>query len=161
MRRQARGGFTLMELLVVIAMIMILAGAVTTAVANAQRRAKIARATAECREMTNAILAYENYDRERSLQNRVMQDVEAGRSTLGFILGEGGTTMSGEKVPVLYNASMKGGKIVDPWGNAYRVTIQPAAGLSNADQVDQTARDMYISLFLPNYTRLSPWERSQ
>lgn len=159
MTKMPREGFTLIELLVVIAMIALLAGAVSSGVMKAQSRAKIARATAETREITNAILAYENYDRNRTL--KTMADERATRSSLGFILGEGGNT-EGEKVPVLYNAAVAAsGEILDPWGRAYRVTIQPASGLSSADTVDKTADQMSTTLYFPNHARLSPEERSQ
>jgi prepilin-type N-terminal cleavage/methylation domain-containing protein len=161
MRRLSSQGFTLIELLVVIAMIMILAGSVTASVVKAQRRAKIARATAECREITNAILAYENYVAMRGQSLKPMSDVAADRSSLGFILGDGGTTAGGDKIPVLYNGALRDGKIIDPWGRPYRVTVQEASGLSSAEMVDQTARRMSTSLYLPNYTRLGDWERSQ
>ncbi len=161
MKRLSRQGFTLIELLVVIGMIALLAGAVGSGVMQAQMRAKIARASAECREITNAILAYENYDRNHSLQNHVMQDADAGRSTLAFILGESGSTEGGEKIPVLYNAAMVANKIVDPWGRPYKVTIQPASGMEGSEQVDTTAKDMTTTLYLPNHTRLSAWERGQ
>ena len=47
-QRQTRGGFSLVELIVVIGMLMLLAGAVTTSVAGANRRAKI-QACSPCR----------------------------------------------------------------------------------------------------------------
>jgi len=161
MRRSATEGFTLVELLVVIGMIVLLAGAVSSGVMNAQKRAKISRASAECREITNAILAYENYDKDHTLQSHVMKDADAGRSTLAFILGESGTTESGEKIPVLYNAAMVANKIVDPWGVPYKVTIQAASGMEDADQVDTAARDMTTTLYLPNHARLNAGERGQ
>ena len=159
MRRLSSQGFTLIELLVVIAMIMILAGSVTASVVKAQRRAKIARATAECREITNAILAYENYDRNHTL--KPLSDVPADKSSLGFILGDGGTTAGGDKIPVLYNGALKDNKVIDPWGRPYRVTIQEASGLSNADSVDQTGKKMTTSIYMPNTTSLGMWERGQ
>ena len=58
-------GFTLIELLVVIGMIAVLTGAASSAVMKARKRSQIARAEAETQEMTNAILAYENYDAGR------------------------------------------------------------------------------------------------
>ena len=113
--------------------------------------------------MTNAILAYENYDRNHSLQNHVMQDRDAGSDSLSFILGgsKAGKTIGGEDMPVLYNAALVKNKIVDPWGVPYKVTIQPASGMEDSDQVDTTAKDMTTTLYLPNYTRLSVWERGQ
>ena len=61
-------GFTLIELLVVIGMIAVLTGAASSSVMKARRRSQIARAETEAREMTNAILAYENWDDDRSLK---------------------------------------------------------------------------------------------
>ena len=58
-----KSGFTLMELLVVIGMIAILTGAASSSVMKARKRSQIARAEAEVREITNAILAYENLRR--------------------------------------------------------------------------------------------------
>ena len=64
-----RRGFTLIELLVVIGMIAVLTGAVGSSMSQARRRAQIARATQDAKEMTNAILAFENYAKGRSLKN--------------------------------------------------------------------------------------------
>ena len=61
-------GFTLIELLVVIAMLAILIGAIGTSVNQARRRAQIAKATQDVKEMTNAILAFENIAVGRSLE---------------------------------------------------------------------------------------------
>ena len=101
-------------------MLMLLAGAVTSSVSSAQRRAKIAQATAEAQEMTNAILAYEHFGDDYKLPN--YDNTPATESNMGFILGD--ATVNGQKVPVLYNASIKGGQILDPWGNPYYVTIK-------------------------------------
>ena len=60
-------GFTLVELLVVIGMIAVLTGAASSAVMKARTRSQIARAETEVREMTNAILAYENWDDDHTL----------------------------------------------------------------------------------------------
>ena len=100
MKGQRNLGFTLVELLVVIAMLMLLAGAVTSSVAKAQRRAKIAQATAEAQEMTNAIRAFEHFWGEQDLQSKMpkMNDTEATESAMSFILG-GDPGPDGEKLP--------------------------------------------------------------
>lgn len=54
MGRSDRNGFTMVELLVVIAMLMILAGSITSSVGSASRRAKIQQATTELQEIGRA-----------------------------------------------------------------------------------------------------------
>ena len=154
-------GFTLVELLIVIAMIAVLMGAVSSSVAKAQTRAKVSRATVDCREITNAILAYENYDKDHSLDEFLREDQDAKRDNLKFILGEGGNAANNKKIPTLYNGALQHETLADPWGRPYKVTIRRATGLSGADQIDSTAKTMEMSVFVPNYNRLSDGERSQ
>ena len=145
--------FTLVELMVVMAMILIIAGAFTSSVSSSMARAKVARAVTETREITNAILAYQNYDEDGSLEKCAMDNAPADESKLGFILGKVQT--GGVKVPVLYNAAVsRDGKIRDPWGNPYRITIKEGEkvqppGVSN----------LKLRMFYPNWHRLSEGER--
>ena len=147
-------GFTLVELLVVIAMLMLLAGAVTSSVASAQRRAKIAQATAEAQEMTNAIRAYEHFWGEQDLTSKMkaltrLNETPAEEGQLKFILGEENGP-DGEKLPVLYNASIKGGKILDPWGKPYLVTVKEGDTFKpNPDPSDNLMS--YVAF--PNFNR--------
>ena len=139
-------GFTLVELLVVIAMLMLLAGAVTSSVSSAQRRAKIAQATAEAQEMTNAILAYEHFGDDYKLPN--YDNTPATEANMSFILG--GDTVNGQKVPVLYNASIKGGEIRDPWGRPYYVTIKEGKPIRT--ETDSSGQlKSYVAV--PNFNR--------
>ncbi len=150
--RIGKQGFTLVELLVVIGMLMLLAGAVTTSVTGAQRRAKIQQATVEAQEMTKAILAFENYGKNYSLDKYVMEDAEATEQSLGFILGKENMQGQGQsgKVPVLFNAAVTGsGKILDPWGNPYRVTIKK----DNVDQENKDSLRFNSYVVFPNYNR--------
>jgi len=135
--------FTLVELIVVIAIIAILMAAIGTSVRKAQLRSRIARAETEANEMTNAIRAYENFV-DTGIPER--NDVDADESSLGFILGEG-NDRAGNPMPVLYNASLVAGKIRDPWGTPYRVRVNSASGEEANDEV---ARGMTMGVFLPN-----------
>ena len=150
-------GFTLIELLVVIGMIAILTAAASSSVMKARKRSQIARAETETREMTNAILAYENYDKDRSLERYSTGQgwADASKSNLGFILGEG-QDAEGNKLPVLFNAAMTGSDIRDPWGTTYQFMIS-----KTTDAVDSSGDDVGASLntfiYLPNQY----WHRAE
>ena len=151
-----RKAFTLVELLIVIAMIAILMGAASSVVAKSQKRARIARAEADVREMTNAILAYENWADGHSLASEAKgSEMDATDSNLAFILGE--KTVNGKKIPVLYNAAISSdGSIRDPWGTTYRFKIEKAGNIKINDSVIQS---MTTTINIPNMYRLSEEER--
>lgn len=150
-----RRGFTLIELLVVVAMIAIILGAITTSITSAQQRARIEKARSEVKAVSQAILAYENYAKGHELQP--MENRDADSSSLGFLLGSGGTSETGGDIPVLLMASLAaGGAMRDPWGTPYKVTIRQGTvhvviGAANGA--------MYTGCHLPNLYRLSEEER--
>ena len=142
-----RKAFTLVELMAVLMIISLLIAVLTTSVSRAQRRALMARADTEAREITNAILAYQNFDEDGSLQKYVMEDAEAGEGNLGFILGK--VKARNSAVPVLYNAAISGGKIRDPWGHPYRITIRQGEHINPPG-----VNNLKIRLFYPNWHRI-------
>ena len=147
-------GFTLVELLVVVGMIALLTGAVGNSVNEARKRARVAKAHAEVKEMTNAILAYENYNPGNL---PTMESADATRANLGFILGENATDADGNEIPVLFNANVShDGKIRDPWGRPYLVTIREGNATLN---FKSASSNMQTGYFLPNFYRLSVGER--
>lgn len=150
-------GFTLIELLVVIGMIAILTAAASSSVMQAKNRSMISRATTEVREMTNAILAYENYDNDRSLRRYQTSKswVKATEDALKFILGEV-NDRQGKPIPVLFNASIRNGEIRDPWGTAYEFMIAPAGDASDSD--DRVGDGLGTYMYLPNLNRLTRQE---
>ena len=141
-------GFTLVELIVVIAMLMVLIGSATSALASARKRAKIAKATVVCQEMTNAILAYENY---KSLSSVPTKEGETTRNNLKFILDGNGTDDRGNPIPVLYNADAGGTAILDPWGKAYKYRIKEKAIQISDDLVK--GGTVGTSVMYPNFNR--------
>lgn len=145
--------FTLVEMIVVVAVIAILMASIGVAVNKAQLRSRIARAETEAGEITNAIHAYGNYV-DTGIPER--SDVDADEMSLAFILG-GGTDRAGGQVPVLYNASVTGGKILDPWGKPYRVRIMKLGADTAQDQV---ARGMTTGVLVPNrYNKMAEGRR--
>ena len=147
-------GFTLIELLVVIAMLAILIGAIGTSVNQARRRAQIAKATQDAKEMTNAILAFENIAVGRSLEKYAGNWKDCTESSMAMILG-GEQTESGEPAPVLYNAQIRGGSILDPWGTPYQFMIKKVA---EGDRKD-SGLQFVTAPILPNFYRLTDDER--
>ena len=146
--------FTLIELLVVVAMIAIILGAMTTSVSAARERARIQKATSEVKILTQAILAAENWSRGGQYKLEPMSKQDADANSLGFLLG-GEQSDAGDKIPVMLMAQLKsGGKMTDPWGTPYRVTIKSG----NVKVPEQTLRLM-TGFFLPNFYRLGFGER--
>ena len=149
-------GFTLIELIVVVAMVMVIAAAMTTSLAGAQERARVQKAVAETKAITQAILAYENETKNgEDHELPPLERADCDRSTLGFLLGKE-TSQSG-KIPVLLMASLSsGGKMLDPWGNPYKVTIRKNSFRPNFKTMTGS---MQTGFFLPNFYRLREGER--
>lgn len=141
--RAKKRGFTLVEMLVVVGILAILMGTLVSSFAAAERKARISRAAADCGEITKAILAYGNYV---DTGIPTCDDAVAGEDTLSYILGAG-TDRAGGRIPVLYNATLTNGKILDPWGKPYRVTVKALAPSSSQDQV---GKNLKTGVYLPN-----------
>ena len=145
--------FTLIELLVVIGMLALLIGAAGASVNQARRRAKIVKATQDVKEITNAILGFQNYAQNRSLQNYATGSwKDATEGALSIIFG-GVTSESGAEVPVLYNGHLTNGRLVDPWGTTYRISVR--SGTIQAARFSETKTGVMI----PNLWALDVSER--
>ena len=159
-REEGKGkrGFTLVELLVVVAMIAIIIAAISTAVAGANERAKVQKALAEVKVVSQAIMAYENWDQgggRHELPTLNKQDADKG--SIGFILGDGGDAQSGGKIPVMLMAALtSGGKMLDPWGTPYKVTIKENAFSIRAGAASGS---LQTGFFMPNWYRVGRGER--
>lgn len=152
--KSIKKGFTLVELLVVLCVLGMIMAAMTTSIMGAQKRAKISKAESEVKAISQAILAYENYDENNELPTMSNQD--ADKSSLGFLIGEGGSTESG-KIPVLLMAQLtSGGKMLDPWNRPYKITIKQ--GSANID-LENFVGNFKTGYHLPNFYRLSAEER--
>ena len=150
--KSTKSAFTLVELLVVLGIVAMIMAAFTSSMASAQQRAKISRATSEVKLISQAILSYENYDQDNELPSMSNQDADQG--SIGFLIGNGGSSNS-SKIPALLMAQLSsGGKMLDPWGTPYKISIKPGnAKLTSASGTMQTG------YYLPNFFRLSAEER--
>jgi prepilin-type N-terminal cleavage/methylation domain-containing protein len=146
-------GFTLIELMVVIAMIAIFMTAVGTSVGQTRERARMEKARSDVKVISQAILAWENYTRGGKNELDEMNDEEADSSSLSFLLGQGETANSGQ-IPAMLMAQLSaGGKMRDPWGTPYRIRIKEGAIPSPSDL------NLSTCFFIPNLYRLSAEER--
>lgn len=152
-----RRAFTLVELLVVVGMIALLMGAFASSVSAAQNRARIQKATSDVKVITQAILSYENFGAGGNFELPTMKDRDADESSIGFLLGNGGTSKAGDQIPVLLMASLQaGGKMLDPWGTPYTISITKGSGSVN---LSAGSSNMKAGYFLPNLYRVGPGER--
>ena len=151
-------GFTLVELLVVIAMIALILAAFSTSVTAARQRARIQKATAEVHAISQAILGSENWVSSGGKYELDIQGgmVEVSRSSLSRIFG-GENAESGGKIPVMLQASLSAdGNMRDPWGHPYWVRITK----NTFTPVFKTATgSMTTGFYLPNLYRLKEGER--
>ena len=152
--KSTKSAFTLVELLVVLGIVAMIMAAFTSSMASAQQRAKISRATSEVKLISQAILSYENYDQDNELPSMANQDADQG--SIGFLIGNGGSSKSG-KIPALLMAQLSsGGKMLDPWGTPYKISIKP--GNANV-KLTSASGTMQTGYYLPNFFRLSAEER--
>ena len=152
--KSTKSAFTLVELLVVLGIVAMIMAAFTSSMASAQQRAKISRATSEVKLISQAILSYENYNQDNELPSMSNQDADQG--SIGLLIGNGGSSKSG-KIPALLMAQLSsGGKMLDPWGTPYKISIKP--GNANV-KLTSASGTMQTGYYLPNFFRLSAEER--
>lgn len=127
MKLRRTSGFTLIEMLTVIAIISILAGMIFVVVSKAKKRAHIAKANAEVRELTRAWNAYWIAFEEwpSGFEGVTNAQMTAGR--VAYLMGQNGRNLqfldAGPKV--------KAEGFKDPWGAYYRVDFSKTRIESN------------------------------
>ena len=164
MRTKENSGFTIIELITVIAILIKLMGAISTSVTGARRRAKTNQAITEAQQLTDAILAYENFVKPGSgdspLEKKAKDSwLPATEDDMAFVLGRESMPNGQEgDVPVLFNGAVTGGSIRDPWGRPYQYRIMSqkveAEDHSNADNDTESA------LAIPNINRIPASEEN-
>jgi len=143
----SRPAFTLVELLVVVGMIALIMGAMSTSVASAMQRARIQKATSDVKMLTQAIHSYANYNEGKLPTIGSWMDADF-KTTLKFL------NASDENVPVLIQAALSSDGIMrDPWGLPYQVKI------TEGNVYAPNVGNLNTGYYLPNFYRLTRKER--
>jgi len=117
-------GFTLMELMIVIAIIMILAGAIVARVSTGGEKAKIAKATSEMNEIASACRSFYSDTGYWPYANSFNADSDGGlidKSHITHVIADSGTATSAGSVITTVKNLWKGPYIeafewpMDPW----------------------------------------------
>ncbi len=152
-------GFTLTELLVVIAMIAILMGMISTGLLQARRNAKRAKAEAELRSLVSAWGQWfqlygpdTDYEWPGAVDGQT--DIDMDANNLGPVIDA--SNSDNPKGIVFLNASIErtgknpDRKYLDPWGNPYRMDFDTSAkDLGSVFKITS-------SVYLPNRDMLLP-----
>ena len=118
--------FTLIEMLVVIAIIVILAGLVFPALGLARQNARKSKANSECQSLKTAIIMYESefscwpVSVSSSKEGQALSDSDY-KQMCKYLIGENGKKMVFYEVGVDYDENGNG--ILDPWGIPYQVIL--------------------------------------
>jgi len=118
--------FSLIEMLVVLAMISILMGVTFSGIGKARTRARVAKANSEVRSLMNAWLAYESSYDDWPVDIEG-EDIDAYAENIAPLLGKGNDGDGS----VYLNATIKAGAFRDPWGKPYRFKVLRDDGSEN------------------------------
>ncbi len=160
-RERLSRGFTMLELLVVIVVLGILAASFTSSATSARENARVAKATAESRELGNAIRLFcmANLD--------IAMNEDDPLSTLGLGTGvrEAGSTLTNALTrpsaangnTVYFNVSqdaLRSNRICDPWGEPYRILVRQVA----RDEAPNTDDYLIIAPVTSRHRALEPMQ---
>ncbi len=137
-------GFTMIELLVVIVILGVLVASFATSAAGARETAQVTRATAEARELGNAIRLYCIAQMDLALGEKdplsdlgLSDGVRDANSSLTNVLTEPSAANGNT---VYYNVSqsaLRNNRICDPWGEPYKIRVKKVVSRA-PDEEDYT-----------------------
>jgi prepilin-type N-terminal cleavage/methylation domain-containing protein len=149
-QRHRRGGFTLMEMLVVIGIIGILMVVLASSLIQARNHARRTKSETQLREMITAYITFYNAygtwpagSVDGKVTKAMLQPLVTTNNTLGLVLlNKTFTTIERDKSTKLHGAVY----YLDPWDQPYQMKFGAPTGATN--QLAQT-----ISVWFPNKDR--------
>ena len=143
-----RGGFSLVELLAVTAIIALLMGLAASAAFSAHQRAYRAQATVEAQQVAAALRSYWVANRKWPDGLTDVKDEELTEDNLKVLVGDGGGTVYLAVPPERFEDDGSGKKkYLDPWGNPYHVTTRsPDRTDDTSESGTITVKEMYESV---------------
>ena len=140
--RQERKGFTLVEILVVMAILAILASLMIVGMDASRKKARITKAHAESKQLIQAWKSYWLVYGKWPASCEGQSDAQMDSTTMKFLMGD-----NPKKLPFFEpneQVSLVGFK--DPWGNLYTVDFKASTKLTDTETYQTT-------VFLPQCRR--------
>lgn len=141
-----RKGFTLVELLVVMAILSVIIASATFSYNRAQREANIAKAQSVVNELTTKIQAFAIDPKYEDKVDSVYSQLNgpAHRDKLADVVGDG----SGIEFE-------RNGVCRDPWGTPYEIRIEEPQDTSSVLDGGMGANNIRMSVYVPNMNQES------
>jgi len=137
---RSRGGFTLVELMVVIAIIALLAALVFPMIQRAQKAADLRKAQIEVEALASALRAYLQEYSRWPVGNAAEGDVNITIVKILTAHPDARTQNPRGRIFLRLNtvATNASGAVIDPWGNPYRFALDSdmSGGIGNAHDPD-------------------------
>ena len=143
---RARRGFTLIELLVVIVILGVLMGSFAASTGAARENARIAKATAEARELGNAIRLFgitmmdaSDSSSKSPLESLGLRDgLNEAPTDLTRMLTESNSSNGNTVYYKASDTSIRGNRLCDPWGKPYMIRVRKVQPTDVAKEDDYT-----------------------
>lgn len=152
MKINNKSGFTLIELMAVVAVIMVLIGLLMPALSGTRKQAKRKQALAECIAIRAAIVSYKMDNRKWPIPNSDQQDADMAYSDDNhLVLSE----LTNSTPSYLQGDTFKvddRGNAIDPWGNHYIIKVDTDYDGSYTDSAGGGTVDMPNGLEISSTT---------
>jgi prepilin-type N-terminal cleavage/methylation domain-containing protein len=139
-RQQLRAGFTMIELLVVMAILGTLVATFAMSTSSARENAKIVKATAESRSLENAIrlfcMSMTDTELETDGGNQLSvlglgDGLQEANPTLTNMLTKPSQSNGNTVYYEANDSSIRGNRLCDPWGHPYQIRVRLVNRASN------------------------------